>query len=64
MKDFKKLLVWEKAHALTLAIYGQTAGFPREAQRMLSGLLRTVASTSTTAALRKSSLGSELVASS
>ncbi len=30
MKDFRKLIVWEKAHALTLAIYRETAGCPRE----------------------------------
>ena len=28
MKDFRKLLVWEKAHQLTLAIYRATAVFP------------------------------------
>jgi len=30
MKDFRKLDVWAKAHALTLAIYRVTAGFPTE----------------------------------
>lgn len=30
MKDFKTLKVWEKAHALTLAIYKATAGFPKQ----------------------------------
>src|SRR5271157_2575695 len=30
MKDFRQLKVWEKAHALTLAIYRATAAFPRE----------------------------------
>ncbi len=29
MKDFRKLKVWEKAHALTLAIYKVTEGFPK-----------------------------------
>ena len=29
MKEFRRLTVWEKAHALTLAIYRATAGFPR-----------------------------------
>jgi len=28
VKDFRKLLVWEKAHQLTLAIYQVTAVFP------------------------------------
>ena len=30
MKDFRRLMVWEKAHAFTLAIYRCTASFPRE----------------------------------
>lgn len=30
MKDFRRLTVWEKAHALTLEIYKSTATFPRE----------------------------------
>ena len=30
MKDFQRLTVWEKAHALTLATYHATATFPRE----------------------------------
>ncbi len=30
MKDFRKLNVWEKAHALTLAVYRATGVFPRE----------------------------------
>jgi four helix bundle protein len=30
MKDFRRLNVWEKAHALTLGIYRATATFPRE----------------------------------
>jgi four helix bundle protein len=30
MKDFRQLKVWEKAHALTLAVYRATAPFPRE----------------------------------
>jgi four helix bundle protein len=30
MKSFRELKVWEKAHALTLAVYRTTAGFPRE----------------------------------
>jgi four helix bundle protein len=30
MKDFRKLRVWERAHALTLAIYRDTGAFPRE----------------------------------
>lgn len=30
MKEFRRLTVWEKAHALTLAVYAKTASFPRE----------------------------------
>jgi hypothetical protein len=30
MKVFKDLLVWQKAHALTLAIYRSTQRFPKE----------------------------------
>jgi len=30
MKDFRDLLVWRKAHELTLAMYRRTALFPRE----------------------------------
>ena len=30
MKDFRELVVWQKAHELTLAIYRVTAGFPRD----------------------------------
>src|ERR1700752_3692115 len=30
MKDFRDLIVWRKAHLLTLAAYEATAGFPRQ----------------------------------
>ena len=30
MKDFRSLKVWEKAHALTLAIYKATERFPKQ----------------------------------
>src|SRR3990172_13305367 len=30
MKDFRTLKVWEKAHALTLAIYKATEKFPKQ----------------------------------
>ena len=30
MKDFRRLAVWERAHALTLAIFECTKAFPRE----------------------------------
>jgi four helix bundle protein len=30
MKSFRNLVVWQKAHALTLAVYRVTRGFPKE----------------------------------
>jgi four helix bundle protein len=30
LKDYKKLMVWEKAHKLALAVYGATSNFPRD----------------------------------
>ena len=30
VKDFHELKVWQKAHALTLAVYQSTTDFPRE----------------------------------
>src|SRR3974390_3274831 len=30
VKDFRRLTVWERAHALTLEVYRITATFPRE----------------------------------
>ena len=30
MRDYKKFLVWEKSHALTLAIYKVTSLFPKD----------------------------------
>ena len=30
MKDFRKLEVWQKAHGLVLAVYRETAGFPKK----------------------------------
>ena len=30
MKSFRDLMVWEKAHALTLASYRGTADFPKQ----------------------------------
>jgi four helix bundle protein len=29
VQDFRKLKVWEKGHAMTLAVYGASAGFPK-----------------------------------
>jgi four helix bundle protein len=30
MQDFKKLVIWQKAHLLAVAVYQATAKFPRE----------------------------------
>jgi four helix bundle protein len=30
LKDFRTLVVWQKAHTLTLAVYRATAEFPKE----------------------------------
>ena len=40
MRDFRDLKVWAKAHALTLAMYRATAGFPPEERYGLTSQLR------------------------
>ena len=30
MRDFRNLKVWQKAHELTLLVYRETRGFPRD----------------------------------
>jgi four helix bundle protein len=40
MKDFKELIVWRKAHSVTLAIYAATRVFPREELYGLTSQLR------------------------
>ena len=44
MKDFRKLVVWEKAHQLTLAIYQVTAAFPSGETYGLTSQVRRAAS--------------------
>ena len=44
MKDFRKLLVWEKGHQLTLAIYRVSTGFPPEETYGLRSQMRRAAS--------------------
>jgi four helix bundle protein len=44
MKDFRQLKVWEKSHALALAVYRATATFPREELYALTSHLRRAAS--------------------
>ncbi len=43
MKDFRTLLVWQKAHQLVLMIYRATAGFPPEERFGLTSQLRRTA---------------------
>lgn len=40
MKDFRDLLVWEKAHRLALAIYQATQAFPKDELFGLTSQLR------------------------
>jgi len=40
VRDFRKLAVWEKSHALTLGVYKVTASFPRDERYGLSGQIR------------------------
>ena len=48
MKDYRKLVVWEKAHKLTLFIYNITRAFPKEEQYgLVSQIRRAAASTPT-----------------
>ncbi len=40
MRPFQELIVWQKAHAVTLAIYRESAKFPREEQYGLISQVR------------------------
>jgi len=40
VQDFRKLKVWQRAHALTLNVYGATVGFPVEERYGLTSQLR------------------------
>lgn len=40
MRSFKSLLVWQKAHTMTLAVYRDTKSFPRDEQYGLTAQLR------------------------
>ena len=44
MKDFRNLNVWQKAHELTLLVYRETKGFPRDERYGLTSQLRRAAS--------------------
>ena len=43
MKDYRKLVVWEKAHKLVLFIYGITKTFPSEERYGLTSQIRRAA---------------------
>ena len=43
MKDFRDLLVWNKAHTLTLSCYRATSGFPKSETYGLTSQLRRAA---------------------
>jgi four helix bundle protein len=43
MKDFKKLAVWEKAHALTLEVYKASTVFPKDELYGLTSQMRRAA---------------------
>ena len=40
MKDYRKLIVWQKAHALTLKVYESTRSFPKEELYGLTSQIR------------------------
>lgn len=44
VRDFRKLKVWEKGHALTLSIYTVSQNFPREELYGLTSQMRRAAS--------------------
>lgn len=48
MKDYRKLVVWEKAHLLVLFIYQITKTFPREEQYGLVSQIRRAATSAPT----------------
>ena len=48
MKDYRKLVVWEKAHKLTLFIYNITQAFPKEEQYGLISQIRRAATSTPT----------------
>ncbi len=43
MKDFRNLTVWEKSHALALAVYRASRSFPREELYALTSQIRRAA---------------------
>lgn len=48
MKDYRKLVVWEKAHKLVLFIYNVTQAFPKEERYGLTSQIRRAATSTPT----------------
>jgi four helix bundle protein len=48
MRDYRKLVVWEKAHKLVLLMYKVTRGFPKEEQYGLISQIRRAATSTPT----------------
>ena len=48
MKDYRKLVVWERAHKLTMFIYKLTRAFPKEEQYGLVSQIRRAATSTPT----------------
>ena len=44
MRNYKDLMVWEKAHKLTLALYQETSTFPKEERFGLTSQVRRASS--------------------
>jgi len=44
MRNYKDLMVWEKAHKLTLAVYKETIAFPKEERFGLTSQVRRASS--------------------
>ena len=49
MRDFRQLVVWQKAHALTLMVYKVTSEFPRQYLSGLAGQAQRAATSVATA---------------
>jgi len=59
MQDFRRLKVWEKAHHVTLRVYGVTARFPRDELYGLTSQMRRSSSSVPTNIAEGSGRGSD-----
>ena len=48
MRDYRKIIAWQRAHKLTLAVYGATETFPKEEVFGLTSQLRRASSSAPT----------------